>query len=158
MGRDLTEYTITEERYSKIYPQTRHIFAQHYSDMAERLAGLGVQVSPYTPRQDRFFEACEAGYLKMFVPWCDGVPVGYFTVFLTSDMHNGDLIAGEDALYVLKPHRKGIGRQLIIHVLDYLRASRVKRFVISATTDVRIIPLLRRMGFKEVATQMMFTF
>ncbi len=89
---------------------------------------------------------------------CDGVPVGYATVYLTNDMHNGEKIATEDTLYVLKQHRSGIGRRLVKHVLDYLRANGFVRLSISATTDLRVVPLFRRMGFKEVAMQMAYVF
>lgn len=126
--------------------------------MSARLLGAGVEISPYNPRLDEYFKASEAGYLKTFVVRCDGIPVGYSNVYVTNDMHNGDFIAQEDTLYVLKSHRNGVGKKLVRFVLETLRSLGVKRASITTATDLRVIPLLRRMGWKEVATQMMYTF
>lgn len=141
-----------------VYPALEPIFREHYAEMAARLSAVGVDVSPYDPRLDEYFKASDAGYLKTFVARCDGKPVGYTTVYVTNDMHNGDFIAQEDTLYVLKPHRKGVGKKLVQFGLETLRSIGVKRLCISATTDLRVVPLFRRMGFKEVAVQMMYTF
>lgn len=142
----------------EVYPSLEPIFREHYAEMAARLSGAGVEISPYKPRLDEYFKASAAGYLKTFVVRCDGAPVGYSNVYLTNDMHNGDFIAQEDTLYVLKAHRNGAGRKLIQYVLATLRSLGIRRASISATTDLRVIPMLRRMGWKEVATQMMYTF
>lgn len=151
-------YTISQESLRQAYPELEPIFREHYAEMASRLRSAGVEISPYSPRFAQYFEASEAGWLKTFVARCDGEPVGYSNVYLTNDMHNGDFIAQEDTIYVLRNHRKGLGRALIKHVLAFLREAGVKRLNISATTDLRVIPLFKRMGFKEVASQMTYTF
>lgn len=151
-------YTISQESLRQAYPALEPIFREHYAEMSARLASAGVIVSPYDPRLDEYFKASDAGYLKTFVARCDGEPVGYSNIYITNDMHNRDSIAQEDTLYVLKSHRKGIGKKLVRYVLEALRAYGVKRLCISATTDLRVVPLFRRMGFKEVASQMMYTF
>jgi ribosomal protein S18 acetylase RimI-like enzyme len=43
-------------------------------------------------------------------------------------------------------------------ILEELRSRGVKRVLVSAMTDLRVAKLWRRMGFKEVATQMIYKF
>jgi ribosomal protein S18 acetylase RimI-like enzyme len=73
-------------------------------------------------------------------------------------MHNHDLISQEDTVFILKEHRNGIGKKLVQAVLDELRSRGVKRVLVSAMTDLRVAKLWNRMGFKEVATQMIYKF
>jgi GNAT superfamily N-acetyltransferase len=157
-GAPLATYTITHESFRLVYPAIEHILRTHYGEMAARLNASGVHVAAYNPRLDKYFEAADAGWLKTYVARCDGIPVGYSTIYVTNDMHNGEVIASEDAIYVLKPHRKSIGKKLVKHVLDDLRGQNVKRLSVSATTELRVIPLFRRMGFKEVAMKMAYVF
>ena len=79
-------------------------------------------------------------------------------MYLTRDMHNQDLIATEDTVFVLKEHRNGVGKQLVRFILDDLQRRGVKRLLVSAMTDLRVAKLWGRMGFKEAATQMVYTF
>mgnify|MGYP003335101384 FL=1 len=88
----------------------------------------------------------------------DGQACGYSNVYLTRDMHNQDLIATEDTVFVLKEHRNGVGKQLVRFILDDLQRRGVKRLLVSAMTDLRVAKLWGRMGFKEAATQMVYTF
>jgi ribosomal protein S18 acetylase RimI-like enzyme len=73
-------------------------------------------------------------------------------------MHNNDLIAQEDTVFVLKEHRNGIGKKLVKFVVEELRSRGVKRLNVSARTDLRVAKLWKRMGFKEAATQMTYEF
>jgi predicted N-acetyltransferase YhbS len=73
-------------------------------------------------------------------------------------MHNGDLIAQEDTIFVLKDHRNGVGKKLVKVILEELKERGVKRVLVSAMTDLRVAKLWARMGFKEAATQMIYTF
>jgi len=98
------------------------------------------------------------GWLLNFVLRDDGVVCGYCNVYITNDMHNNDLIAQEDTLFVLQEHRNGIGKKLVQAVLAELKQRGVKRLIVSAMTDLRVAKLWSRMGFKEAATQMIYTF
>jgi L-amino acid N-acyltransferase YncA len=117
-----------------------------------------VHVSAYNPRLDEYFKAARAGYLKSFTARLDGALCGYANVYLTSDMHNRDYIAQEDVLYVAKEHRGGLGRRLVRYGLDELQKLGVKRLSVSAVTDARVAILWSRMGFKAVASQMVYIF
>ncbi len=151
-------YTITLEKFTENYRELEPLYRQHYAEMTERLAAEGVLYSPYAPRLDKYGEACEGGWLLNFVVRNDGVAVGYSNVYLTNDMHNNDLICQEDTVFVLKEHRNGIGKKLVQCVIEELRSRGVKRLMVSAMTDLRVAKLWRRMGFKDVATQMIYEF
>jgi ribosomal protein S18 acetylase RimI-like enzyme len=73
-------------------------------------------------------------------------------------MHNSDLIAQEDTIYVVPEHRNGIGRKFTKVILAELKERGVKRLNVSAMTDLRATKLWKRLGFKELATQMTYTF
>lgn len=151
-------YTITLEKFTQNYRELEPLYRQHYSEMTERLAKEGVIYSPYNPRLDKYGEACEGGWLLNFVVRCNGAAVGYSNVYVTNDMHNNDLICQEDTVFVLKEHRNGIGKKLVQCVIQELRERGVKRLMVSAMTDLRVAKLWRRMGFKDVATQMIYEF
>jgi len=96
--------------------------------------------------------------LLTYVLRLNGSACGYANVYLTNDMHNGDLISQEDTLFVLKDHRNGVGKKLVQFVLEDLKSRGVKRLMVSAMTDLRVAKLWSRMGFKEAATQMIYEF
>lgn len=152
-------YEITLEKFRDTYTELEPLYRQHYSEMIERLKADGVEdYSPYNPRLDEYVRASDGGWLLTFVLRLDGVACGYSNVYLTNDMHNQDLIAQEDTIFVLKEHRNGVGKQMVRHILEELRRRGVKRVLVSAMTDLRVAKLWRRMGFKDVATQMIYKF
>lgn len=141
--------------YSELCP----LYMQHYSEMQARLKKDGVEVPDYNPRLAEYFKAFTAGYLVNYVIRTeDGVPVGYSNVYITNDMHNNQLMAQEDTIYVLPEHRNGIGKQLVKYILADLDKRGCKQVRITPVTDLRVGKIWKRMGFKEVATQMVYTF
>lgn len=157
MGGHLS-YFITTENVEKSYPELEPLYREHYEEMSARLRGMGQEVSPYAPRFDEYFKAANGGWLTTYVLRCDGAAVGYCNVYITNDMHNHDLIAQEDALFVTRAHRNGVGKQFVRMMLDALKARGVKKVSVSARTDLRVANLWRRMGFKDVAVQMEYIF
>jgi len=151
-------YTFHLARFKETYSELEPLYRQHYAEMCERLAKDGIHYSPYNPRLDKYIESGDSGWLLTFVIRLEGAPVGYSNVYLTNDMHNGDLIAQEDTIFVLKEHRNGVGKKLVKVILEELKERGVKRALVSAMTDLRVAKLWRRMGFKEAATQMIYTF
>jgi len=152
-------YEITLENFRETYNELEPLYRQHYSEMVERLKADGVDdYSPYNPRLDEYVRAGDGGWLLTFVLRLDGQAVGYSNVYLTNDMHNQDLIAQEDTIFVLKEHRNGVGKKMVKLILEELRSRGVKRVLVSAMTDLRVAKLWRRMGFKDVATQMIYKF
>ena len=151
-------YEIRLEKFKETYSELEPLYRQHYSEMGERLAEQGVQYSPYNPRLDEYIRAGEGGWLLTFVLRLDGMAVGYSNVYITNDMHNQDLIAQEDTVFVLKEHRTGWGRKLIRAVHEELEKRGVKRLNITTATDLRVSKLLSRMGYQHTAHAMTVTF
>lgn len=151
-------YTFSQEGFRECFAEVEPLYREHYAEMAARLASMGQQVSPYNPRLDEYHRAADAGYLLTFIARHDGQPVGYINVYVTNDMHNHDPIACEDALFVTKAHRNGVGKKLVKFGLEELRKRGVKRLIVNAVTDLRVAKIWARMGFKELAVQMVYHF
>ncbi len=151
-------YTFARESLTATYTELEPLFRTHYAEMCERLESEGQSCSPYNPRLDQYFSASDSGYLHTYVARCDGNPVGYINVYVTNDMHNDDKIACEDTLFVLKEHRNGLGKKFVEYGLSELRSHGVKKLTVSAMTDLRVAKLWKRMGFQELAVQMVYVF
>jgi GNAT superfamily N-acetyltransferase len=151
-------YTFHLGRHRETFEELEPLYRQHYGEMVERLARDGIEYSPYNPRWDEYFKAGDSGYLLTFILRFDGKAVGCSNIYLTHDMHNSDLIAQEDTIYVLPEHRNGIGKKFARVILDELKERGVKRLNVSAMTDLRATKLWKRMGFKESAIQMIYKF
>lgn len=151
-------YEISIERGDLNFAELEPIYRQHYGEMKSRLDADGVPIGEFNMRIEAYFEAWSEGWLINYVARKDGRAVGYCNVYLTDDMHNSERIAQEDALYVLPEHRRGVGRDLVKFALADLEARGVKRVHITPVTDLRVGKIWKRMGFKEVATQMMYVF
>lgn len=135
------------------------LYCEHYAEMRARLKSEGIETSEFNPRLDAYCKAAEVGQLLHFVVRGeDGAPVGYSNLYLTNDMHNGDLIAKEDTVFVTKGHRNGVGRKLMQYIIGALRAHGVKRGHVTAVTDPRVVKLWTRMGFKPAGMSMIFNF
>ena len=151
-------YTIQIEKFHLNYDELKPVYEQHYQEMLDRLAKQGIEYSPYNPRLDQYFAASEGEWLISYIARLDGKPVGYCNVYITNDMHNRDLIAQEDALYVLPEHRGGIGKKLVQFGIEDLRNRGVKRLIVNAMVDARVTKLWRRIGFKDYCQTMAYTF
>lgn len=151
-------YEISIERGDVNWFEVEPLYRQHYAEMQARLARDGIEISDYNPRLNRYFASFADGGLINYIVRFDGAVVGYSNVYITHDMHNCDMIAQEDTIYILPEHRKGIGKKLIKFALADLQARGVKRMVISPVTDTRVGKIFARMGFKTVAALMSYTF
>lgn len=149
-------YTIAIERGDENWFELEPNYKRHYAETVERLNGDGIKVGPYAPRLDQYFRFFREGWLVNYVARHEGKPVGHANVYITNDMHNGELIAQEDMIYVMPGHRNGLGKRLTRFVLDDLKRRGVKRAMISARTDWRAEKLWQRMGFKRNSVQMMY--
>ena len=151
-------YTFHLGKHRETFDELEPLYRQHYAEMVERLAKDGINYPPYNPRWDEYWRASDRGDLLTFILRHDGKAVGCSNVYLTNDMHNSELIAQEDTIYVVPEHRNGIGKKLTKIILAELKERGVKRLHVSAMTDLRATKLWKRIGFKESATQMIYTF
>jgi GNAT superfamily N-acetyltransferase len=140
------------------YKQLEHLYRRHYAETCERLEKEGIPCSPYNPRLDEYQRASKGGWLLTFVLLFEREPIGHCNVYVTNDMHNQDLIAQEDTIYVLPEHRNGVGKKLIQAVHGELIKRGVKRLNITTPTDLRVSKLLGRIGYKHAAHAMTITF
>lgn len=153
------QYRIGLERGDLNYEELEPLYRCHYAEMKARLEKDGFAVSDYKPRLNVYFPAFEGGWLLNFVARTEsGEAVGYANVYLTNDMHNGDLIASEDLIYVLPKHRNGLGIKIVKFALEELRTRNVKRVDVNPVTDLRVAKIWRRMGFRDVAVRMSYEF
>lgn len=149
-------YTINLERFTQNYEELEPLYRKHYKEMSDRLTKAGIEVSGYNPRLDVYREYDVTGFLLNFVVRFNGVACGYSNIYITQDMHNQDLIAEEDTVYMLPEHRKGMGKTLMKVILQELQKRGVKHFDGTAMTDCRVVNLWKRMGFKELATKLRY--
>ena len=151
-------YTVALEKSLESYAELEPLYRQHYAAMRERLAVSGVALSEYNPRIEQYDKANREGWLLTFVLRCAGKAVGYANIYLTNDMHNGELIAQEDTIYVAPDHRNGSGRLLARFVHQDLKARGVKRLNVTTATDLKVSKWLERQGYKHTAHCMTLVF
>lgn len=153
------EYKIDLERGDLNLSELEPLYRQHYGELQSRLAEDGFAMSDYNPRLKPYIQACEGGWLLNFVGRTEaGEVVGYANFYIGQDMHNHDLIATEDVIYVLPAHRNGLGMKIIKHVLADLRSRGVRRVDVNPATDPRVAKIWKRLGFREVAVRMAYQF
>lgn len=144
-------YVVTMGTIENTLAELMPLYAKHYAEMSARLESVGVKQSPFNPRVDAYSKASEDGWLLTFVLRHEGQAVGYCNVYVTQDMHNRDVIAQEDTIYVLPEHRNGAGRMLARAVHDELRRRGVLRLNVTTSTDLRVSKWLARQGYRTVA-------
>lgn len=133
------------------------LYRDHYAEMRARLKADGIDVSDFNPRLDVYLPAMRDGRLLTFIVTFQDEIVGYSNIWLTNDMHNGDFIAQEDTIFIDKPHRNGVGKRLVRHILADLKARGVRRVYITPVTDLRVGRIWKRMGFKPAAELMIYS-
>lgn len=140
------------------HPAIDSLCRKHYAEMKARLEADGHKIGEYNPRLDAYFDGVRRGDLLTFIVLENGTLIGYSFIWLTNDMHNGELIAQEDTIYILPEYRNGTGRKLAKFILSELESRGVKRVTISPVTDLRVGKIWQRMGFKPVAQLMTYHF
>lgn len=142
------------DEIDRVYP----IWQRHYAEMEERMLGAGLECSPFHPRLDQYLRYSDDGQMLVFLLDCGPAVVGYAQGYITNDMHNGDLIAQEDAIYVVPEHRFGAGRILLNAVHAELKRRGVRRMNITTGTDLRAAKWFERRGYKHTAHCMTISF
>jgi GNAT superfamily N-acetyltransferase len=153
----MSEYSFSVENISESYGEMRPLYEQHYAEMRNNFMSNGVELGPFKPNEDMFHDAVRAGNFIGYVARFNGEPVGYFNFYLTNDSLDGELVAHEDALYAVKDHRNGLGKQLLKFAVEQLKRHDVKRLYVTGSTDPRVSNLWSRMGFKPVAQVMVLS-
>ena len=142
------------DELERIYP----LWQRHYGEMEKRLRSDGFEVSPFHPRTIEYVRSNEDDFLLVFILEHEGEAVGYAQGYVTHDMHNGDLIAQEDAIFVVPEHRFGAGSILLNAVHEELKRRGVRRLNITTGTDLRASKWFLRKGYRHVAHCMSIAF
>lgn len=154
----MSEYSFAQEDGVAAHAELLPLYTEHYAEMQARLKADGVEIEPFNPQTEVYFDYMRRGILLTFVVRHEMQAVGYCNIYLVRDMHNGTKIATEDAIFVTKTHRNGVGRKLVKFILVDLKGRGVKRVHVTAMTDLRVAKIWERLGFKPVATSMTYTF
>jgi GNAT superfamily N-acetyltransferase len=153
------EYKFSIEHGTLTLKELLPLYATHYREMQARLAKDGIATANFNPRIDQYIKGWDAGHIINYVVRTEtGEAVGYSNIYLTNDMHNGEFIAKEDTIFLLKEHRNGVGRRFAKFILADLKSRGVKRVLVSPVTDLRVAKIWERMGFKHAAHFMIYTF
>ena len=152
----MSEYVFSIEPFEDSYPELEPLYREHYAETQERLERDGAPIPDYKPRLMEYVRASRRGDLFTWVVRLDGEAVGYCNIYMTNDMHNGQLIAQEDAIFMNKAHRRGAGTKLVKAIINDLRPRGVKRILITPVTDLRVAKIWERVGFKPVSSLMVY--
>lgn len=154
----MSEYTFYQVNAREFHGHLMPLYCLHYDEMQARLAADGIDIPEFKPRLGVYFPAADAGNLITFIVVHDEKIVGYSNIWLTNDMHNGEYIAQEDTIYIVKEHRNGVGKRLVKRILADLEKRGVKRVHITPVTDLRVAKIWKRMGFKPASELMIYSF
>lgn len=152
----MENYIFSLEPFEDSYPELEILYREHYAEMKARLDADGSPIPDYNPRLFEYTKASRRGDLFTWVVRKDGDAVGYCNIYLTRDMHNNQLIAQEDAVFVTKKHRGFVGRKLVKHILADLKTRGVARVMVTPVTDLGVEKVWKRMGFKTVSSVMVY--
>jgi len=154
----LTGYTFEQARWHETYEELMPLYRMHYDEYRERMAHQGIPLPEMALRMDVYVGASQRGEIIHVVARKDGIAVGYVTVFISNDMHNGDRIMREDTLFVHPDHRRGVGKRLARIIFDAGAAMGAKRLHMSAATDPRATAQWVRMGAIPAAVGLVYVF
>lgn len=145
-------YTITLESFKANYKELEPLYKAFYSEI------YPIDSSPFNMLVDEYIKANEEEWLLNFVVRLNNKAVGYCNIWLAQDLKNGDLISQEDSIFIAREHRNGIGKKLAQVVIEDLRNRGVKRLIIAALDISDAARLWQRIGFKQTAVMMEYTF
>lgn len=155
----MPEYRFGIENLQANDKEFEPLFRQHYAEMAERLQAEGCFIGPYNPDKASYIAQNESGGLVHYtVRTLEGRAVGYGNIYLYRSMHTQEYSALEDTIYILPAHRNGVGRKFLKSILEDLKRRGVRQLQATAMTDPRAAKLWQRIGFKPVATVMVYDF
>ena len=151
-------YAFAVENGADNFTELEPLYRQHYGEMQARLKADGIDVPAFNMRLDVYMSYWRAGHLVNYVVRKAGAVCGVANIYLTNDMHNGEFIAVEDAIYLLPEHRNGTGRLFSKFILADLKQRGVKRLNATVLTDLRVGKLWLRMGFVRTGDAMTYRF
>ena len=154
----MSEYSISIEKFEDIREELLPLATLHYEEMSKGFRVIGVELPEYNPDFDEHERNSKVGNLLMYTLRYDNELVGYFGVYFSKSLDTQLPIAYDGGVYVRKDHRNGIGTDMVSFVLADLSNRDIISFELVSRTDPRFTEKFEKMGFKAVATQMLYTF
>lgn len=152
-------YRVSLESYEKTYTELYALYEAAFTEIANRLKEDGVVLAPFNPLVSEYINLERTGGLLTYVLRdAAGEAKGFCTVYLANDMRNGELMAQEDAIYIMPECRTGVGKTLVRCILMDLQKRGVRRVIISALDAFGVAKIWRRIGFRDLATQLIYSF
>lgn len=152
-------YKVSLESYEATYTELSPLYEAAFTEIANRLKKDGIDMAPFNPLVSEYISLERNGGLLTYVLRDDtGEAKGFCTVYLANDMRNGELMAQEDAIYIVPECRTGVGKTLVQCILIDLRNRGVQRVIISALDAFGVAKIWRRIGFRNLATQLIYSF
>lgn len=131
--------------FDAIFDQLRELHLAHWNETE------AYRHSTFAPRYDLLKNYWDNGIAWGWGAFQGRKLVGHATVYVMTSIHTGELIATEDALYVLPEHRKGIGAAIVRRAMDDLRTAGVAELWCTTKPETRVGQMLERFGMKYVA-------
>ena len=149
-------YTVTADVFRDVQAEVGTLHAAYYKEMVARSE---MPRAEYAPRTEEFLRMGDIGEMVTYILRDESkVAVGFCNVYLANDMHNGELIAIEDTIYIIPNFRGGLGKAFGQCILEDLKPRGVKRFIITVLDVAGIADTCRKAGFRDIASQMEYTF
>jgi len=94
----------------------------------------------------------KTGEFKMFTIRKDKELIGQCGVYITHSMHNDDVLANEDFMFIKKEHRGGLLFYKFTKTIEeYLKKNKINEIITCSRIENGTDDLLQRMGYKKIA-------
>lgn len=148
--RAVGDYLLKVERFRAVLPELRPLHEAHWLETEAHRHGFEL-----APDYDAMASNELQGRLLQFTvrhaP--SGELVGNLRMYVLPSLHTRNLLAREDTLYIAPAHRGGLlGLKLVAYAEDCLRQIGVREITADSKLMNRAGVLMRRRGFREIAT------
>ena len=153
-------YTVSLESYINTYGELSALHKAAFDEVVDKLASDGVKLSPFAPNLDEYKLLEQNGNLLLYVyrEMDSGSPIGFCAVHICNDLRNGDLMATEDAIYILPAHRGKLGVKFVKCIFNDLTNRGVRYCLINSLNSFAGHNIWRRLGFRDYAMQLVCNF
>lgn len=148
------EYTISATRLRPVLAELHELHQQHWLETEKHRLGL-----PLKPNYGYMLARDQTGSMVQFIIRHGGKIVGNLRMYVGTSLHSGTKFAEEDTLFILPEHRTGM---LGLKLLRYAESCLLSIGVCEIRADSKLVNkadvLMRRMGYKPVATKFIKVF
>lgn len=128
-----------------VFEDLQHLHKSHWDESES------YRNSTFAPRYDLLEQYWKHGMIRAWGAFDGERMIGHLTVYVQVSIHTGELIATEDALYVLPEYRKGAGSALVKRCVEDLTTEGLAEIWATCKPETKVGTLLERKGFAHVA-------